>query len=275
MNGDNMHKLDIEKYNMRTDLIVDQEDKFIISDKERFFKDIKVINSKSKKYKYTTIFFNDVTDKTSFLNLQEVLKDELYNFLDIKKDDVILVIGLGNKYATPDSLGPNTMDKILVTRHIFLTCDVEEGYSNVSVYKPDVIGNTGIESISIIKSIIKEIKATKVIIIDSLKASRLERLTKTIQITNSGIHPGSGISNDRGEISKETVGCEVIAIGIPTVVDIKTIIESKTNETSNDNENFIVTPTNIDFLIEKLSNLLGNTLNIIFHKNYLRQINKD
>ena len=275
MNGDNMHKLNIEKYNMRTDLIVDQEDKFIISEKERFFKDIRVINSKSEKYKYTTIFFNDVTDKYSYLNLQDVLKSELSTYIDIKKDDVILVIGLGNKYATPDSLGPNTMDKILVTRHIFLTCDVEEGYANVSVYKPDVIGNTGIESISIIKSIIKEINATKVIIIDSLKASRLERLTKTIQITNSGIHPGSGISNDRGEISFETVGCEVIAIGIPTVVDIKTIIENKTKKQSYDNENFIVTPTNIDFLIEKLSNLLGNTLNIIFHKNYLRQINKE
>lgn len=274
MNGDNMHSLNIEKYNMRTDLIVDQEDKNIINEKERTFKDIKIINSNNKKYNYTTIFFNDITDNISFRNLQEVLKDELSNYLKIKKDDIILVIGLGNKYATPDSLGPNTMDKILVTRHIFLTCDVEEGYTNVSVYKPDVIGNTGIESISIIKNIINDIKPTKVIIIDSLKASKLERLTKTIQITNSGIHPGSGISNDRGEISKDTMNCDVIAIGVPTVVDIKTIIEDNTNKLHN-NDNFIVTPTNIDFLIEKLSSLLGNTLNILLHKNYLRQINKD
>lgn len=273
MNGDNMHKLNIEKYNTRTDLIVDQEDKMIIEEKERIYKDIKIVNCKNNKYNYTTIFFNDITDKDSFLNVQKVLMEELSKYIDLKENDRFLLIGLGNNYATPDSLGPSTMDKILVTRHIFLIGDVEEGYSNVSVYKPDVIGNTGIESISIIKNLIKEIKPTKTIIIDSLKASKLERLTKTIQITNSGIHPGSGISNDRGEISRDTINCEVIAIGIPTVVDINTILESKTKNKIKDN--FIVTPTSIDFLIEKLSSLISSSLNILLHKNYLRQINKD
>ena len=267
MNGDNMHKVDIKDKNIRTDLIVDREDKKIEKTTRRAYKDIKIVNSKTKDNNYTTIFFNDVTDKNSFLDVQEVLIKELSKYLNIKKDDKILVIGLGNKYATPDSLGPTTIENILVTRYLFLLGEVEEGYTNVSVYKPDVIGNTGIESIGIIKSIIKEVTPTKVVVIDALKANKLDRLTKTIQITDSGIHPGSGISNDRGEISKKTMNCEIIAIGIPTVVDINTIVESKTDIDFKNDENFIVTPTNIDFLIERLSNLLSSTLNIIFHKN--------
>ena len=125
------------------------------------------------------------------------------------------------------------------------------------------MGNTGIESIAIIKSIVKDINPTKIIIIDSLKASNKERLIKTIQITNSGINPGSGINNSRGEISKKTIGCDVVAIGIPTVVDMSTNVK----------ENFIVTPTNIDFVIERLSSLIASSLNKSLHKNYNRQIN--
>lgn len=270
-----MHNIQVPDYNIRTDLIVDQENNAKIKTTSRKYQDVKVLLSKDKDYNYTTIFFNDITDKTNFLSLQKVLKEELDKYLKITTKDKILVIGLGNKYATPDSLGPTTIEKVLVTRYLFLLGDVEQGYSNVSTYKPDVIGNTGIESINIIKNLIQDIKPTKVVVIDALKANKLERLAKTIQITNSGIHPGSGISNDRGEISKKTMNCEIIAIGIPTVVDIKTIIESKTQNNLNVKDNFIVTPTNIDFLIEKLSYLLGNTLNIIFHKNYLRQITKE
>ena len=147
---------------------------------------------------------NDITDTTSYYNLEKVLVEELSKYIKLKKDDRFLVIGLGNAKSTPDSLGPLTIDKVLPTKYLFDLGDVEEGYSNVSIYKPDVIGNTGIESITIIKSIIKEINPTKVIIIDSLKASNIDRLTKTIQITNSGINPGSGINNNRGEISNKT-----------------------------------------------------------------------
>lgn len=275
MNGDIMHKVNIDEYNMRTDLIVDQENKNIKSKEIYKYKDISVINSKNEKHNYTTIFFKDITDKNAYLNVQKVLKEELSKYINVKKKDKFLIIGLGNKNATPDALGPNTMDKILVTRHLFLLGDVSDDYSNVSIYKPDVIGNTGIESIGVIKSLIKEISPTKVIIIDSLKASKLERLSKTIQITDSGIHPGSGISNDRGEISKKTMNCDVIAIGIPTVVDINTIVQSSTKKSVDLEDNFIVTPTDIDFLTEKLSTLLASTLNILLHKSYLRQINKE
>ena len=130
------------------------------------------------------------------------------------------------------------------------------------------MGNTGIETSKIIKSLIKEIKATKVIIVDSLKTNNMNRLGKTIQITDQGIFPGSGIYNNIKEISKKTVGCDVIAIGIPTVLDIKSLVSE-----IDENENYIVTPTNIDFLILKLSLLLSNGLNISLHKNFIRQNN--
>ena len=119
---------------------------------------------------------------------------------------------------------------------------------------------TNRQTIRFWKSIVEKINPTKVIIIDSLKTNNLSRLAKTIQITDQGISPGSGIGNKRKEISKNTIEKEVIAIGIPMVVDIKNIINTK--------ESMIVTPTNIDFLVEKLSILIGNGINISLHKNF-------
>lgn len=260
-----MHKINLDDNLVRTDLLLEKKTKHKNINEEDF-DDIKVITTKESNYYYTTIYFNDITDINSYYNLEKIFIKELSKYIKIKENDVFLVIGLGNSKSTPDSLGPLSIDKILPTKYLFDLGDVEEGYSNVSIYKPDVIGNTGIESITIIKSIIKEVNPTKVIIIDSLKASNIERLTKTIQITNSGINPGSGINNNRGELSKKTINKEVIAIGIPTVVDIKSLIKDDSKES------FIVTPTNIDFVIERLSTLISKTVNINLHKNYNRQL---
>ena len=257
-----MHKININDNYIRTDLLYEQKN-IKNTNSETYYKDIKLVSQKDKKNDYSTIFFEDITDYESYLNLQKVFTKELIKYINIKENDIVLIIGLGNIKSTPDSLGPLTIDKLLPTRYLFELGDVEEGYTNVSIYKPDVMGNTGIESIAIIKSIVKDINPTKIIIIDSLKASNKERLIKTIQITNSGINPGSGINNSRGEISKKTIGCDVIAIGIPTVVDMSTNVK----------ENFIVTQTNIDFVIERLSSLIASSLNKSLHKNYNRQIN--
>ena len=257
-----MHKININDNYIRTDLLYEQKN-IKNTNSETYYKDIKLVSQKDKKNDYSTIFFEDITDYESYLNLQKVFTKELIKYIKIKENDIVLIIGLGNIKSTPDSLGPLTIDKLLPTRYLFELGEVEEGYTNVSIYKPDVMGNTGIESIAIIKSIVKDINPTKIIIIDSLKASNKERLIKTIQITNSGINPGSGINNSRGEISKKTIGCDVIAIGIPTVVDMSTNVK----------ENFIVTPTNIDFVIERLSSLIASSLNKSLHKNYNRQIN--
>lgn len=249
--------------NLYTDLITEKK---IITGKEKIINknnNLKVLKTTLNNNKYTTITFNDISTKNNYLEVQNILIKELKEYIKLKENDIILVIGLGNSKSTPDSLGPSVIDNVLVTRYLFLSNSIDKGYSNVSSFIPNVMGNTGINSIKIIKNIIKEIKATKVIIIDSLKTSNLDRLVKTIQITNEGISPGSGINNNRGEISKKNMHTEIIAIGVPTVVDIKTIIKEK--------ENIIVTPTNIDFIIEKLSILIGNSINISLHKNFIRQ----
>ena len=260
---------------IRSDLVLEQNTKELVVEERREENHIKIVECRDHKYQYSTIYFQDITDYQDYHNLQNVLQKELKKYIKVIENDQILVIGLGNSKSTPDSLGPLTLEHILVTRHLKNFGEIEEGYSNVCIYKPDVSGNTGIESTSIIKNIIKEIKPSKVIMIDSLKANDLNRLTKTIQITSKGMNPGSGIHNDQGELSKKTLGVEVISIGIPTVVDIKTIIETTTNAKIQVKDNFIVTPTNIDFVIEKLSYLLGDTMNQILHKNYLRQNNKE
>lgn len=249
-----MHKIDLSNKNIYTDLIFEKESiktKSKIIDK---FNNLKIQSNSN----CTTIFFEDITDKDNYLKVQNTFINELNKYININSKDIILVIGLGNRNSTPDSLGPTTIDNILVTRHLFLLKNIEKGYSNVSKIIPNVMANTGIETSRIIKSIIKEIKATKVIIIDSLKTNNIDRLVKTIQITNRGISPGSGIGNNREEITKKNMNTEIIVIGVPTVVDIN---------------GYIVTPTNIDFIIEKLSILLGNGINISLHKNFNRQNN--
>lgn len=267
-----MHTINTDNLNLRTDLVIEQD---FTSKKEEIkeLEGITLTTTTIKENKYTTITFSDVTDKDNFKNVQNVFVEELKKYLNISKKDSFLVIGLGNSNSTPDSLGPKTLDNILVTRHLFLLGDTDPNYSIVSKFKPSVTGETGIETISVLKSIIKESEATKVIIIDSLKASKVERLNKIIQITNSGIHPGSGINNNRGEVSKKTMNKEIIAIGIPTVVDVKTIVEDIIKENITLKENLIVTPTNIDFTIEKLSLLIGNGINIALHKDFKRQNN--
>ena len=260
-----MHEIDLNKKDLRTDLILEKQYKNLEC-KTTKYKDIEIITTKYKNNNYTTIYFNDATDKDNYLNLEKVLIKELKKYINIKENDTILVVGLGNSKSTPDALGPSTIDSILVTRHLKLLNVLDKDYSVVSTFKPSVMGTTGIESIDLIKNIIKDIKATKVIVLDALKASKIERLVKTIQITDSGIHPGSGINNNRGEISKNTMETDVISIGIPTVVDIKTILESILEEEIELDENLILTPTDIDYQIEKLSKLLSISINKTLHK---------
>lgn len=268
-----MHTINTNNLNLHTDLVIEQDLTNKIQEKHHKYEDIDVTVTTLGTNKYTTISFTDITDKDNFKKVQNIFIKELKSFLDLKTEDIFLVIGLGNSNSTPDSLGPQVVDNILVTRHLFLLGDVEESYSNVCKFKPSVTGDTGIETTAILKSVIKESKATKVIIIDSLKASKVSRLNKIIQITNSGIHPGSGINNNRGEVSKKTMNAEIIAIGVPTVVDVKTIIEDLLKEEVTLNENLIVTPTNIDFIIEKLGLLIGNGINITLHQDFKRQNN--
>ncbi len=297
-----MHTIDLDKYSLRTDLIIDKKDFQALVTKKYNEDSISVIRSSSNngKKNYVTINFTDVTDKDNFQKVENIFIRELKRFikpLNLKEKDSVLVIGLGNDKITPDSLGPLTIDNILVTKYLFNIGDVEKGYQNVCSFKPSVTGTTGIETIKMLKSLAKVSEAKCLIIIDALAASTLDRVNKTIQITDTGIHPGSGVNNNRGEVSKKTLNIPVIAIGIPTIVDAKTIVIdsfSKLNSFFEDkginvlgsiqdlekedfkilldevlkDDTLMVTPKEVDFVMEKLSLLLANGINKTLHKNF-------
>ena len=182
---------------------------------------------------YTTIYFDDVTDKDNFNEVEKIFKNELAKMFEIEhitKDKSCMIIGLGNSKSTPDALGPKTSQKIIVTKHIYeLVGYLEEGYRICSSFIPGVMGTTGIETSDIIKGIMTYSKPDFLIIIDALASDSIDRVCKTIQITNAGINPGSGIGNSRKEISKDILDIPVIAIGIPMVVDAVTIVSDTIN----------------------------------------------
>jgi spore protease len=160
--------------------------------------------------------------------VEEIFAKEFAYFLEgsgIKKTDSCLVVGLGNWNVTPDALGPMVCENLLVTRHLFQLQpeNVEEGYRSVSALSPGVMGLTGIETSDIIFGVVEKSKPDFVIAIDALASRSIERVNSTIQISDTGIHPGSGVGNKRKELSKETLGIPVIAIGVPTVVDAVSI----------------------------------------------------
>ena len=228
-----MHEIDLSKYNIRSDLIIENNFKKYLQDsytENNIQVDYVKLNKNNILNKtegdYITISFEDITDKTNFSNVLNILIKELKRILkltNIKSDDKVLIIGLGNNKSTPDSLGYEVLKNITVTRHLFIL-DKVEGYRNISILEPNVFGNTGIESQDIIMGVVKATKPDFIIAIDSLAAFSIDRMQRTIQITNTGISPGSGIGNNRGEISKNILKIPVIAIGVPTVVSSIVIV---------------------------------------------------
>lgn len=179
----------------------------------------------------------------------------------------ILVIGIGNSQITPDALGPKVAEGILATRHISSSLKKELGLENlnsVSVLSPGVLGQTGIELYELIAGAVQTVKPDLVIAVDALAARRLSRLGCTVQISNTGITPGSGVDNARREISLKTLNVPVVAVGIPTVVDAHTLISDLGGTVGADfkeSENMIVTPKGIDLMIDRAAELLSFSLN--------------
>ena len=225
----------------------------------------------------------------------EILTNELKKIIDMHTDKQgdILIVGLGNIYVTPDALGPKVINEIDVTRHIikYLPQYVEEGTRPVSAISPGVLGTTGIETVEILKGIVDNTKPKLLIVIDALASRSIERISSTIQISDTGIVPGAGVGNTRQEISQGSLGIPVVAIGIPTVVDLGTIIDegldifiTKLQEKAESNEylnklkeqdnyeeikealapndyNMIVTPKEIDDLIENMKDVIARGIN--------------
>ena len=232
------HEVDLKNSILRTDLAVE----LVKSKPTKQIDDIKITNItlneqeakeiNKKEGNYTTIEFEDVTDSENQNKLIQIFTEELKTMLknqNIKDDDMCLVLGLGNEKSTPDSLGPLVVSKTLVTNYIYLYGSLDEGFRRVCAISPGVMGETGIETSDLLKSIVDTIKPNFVITIDALAASSVERVNKTIQMTDSGINPGSGVGNKRKEISKEILGIPTIAIGVPTVVDAASIVSDTIN----------------------------------------------
>ncbi len=250
---------DLSKYNVRTDLAIELVEEGIETKEEGNIKvtSITLNEEKGKSINkkagiYTTIEFPDITDYDNSEKIKTIFKKELQNLLkkeNIKEKNTCLIIGLGNEKSTPDALGPLTIQNIIVTNHLYIYGELDEGFRRVYAISPGVMGETGIETSDLIKGIISEIRPDFIITIDALAASSIERLNKTIQMTNAGINPGSGVGNKRKEISKDTLGIPVIAIGVPTVVDAVSIVNDTIHYMY---KNFAYTKANIHNPANKL-----------------------
>lgn len=345
MIGENMkHEIDLKNYTIRTDLVVDllgeeeldgvEVEKQVHGEVETT--DVRITKKENplnkKMGRYVTIFFSDVTDKKNAKEVEDVFLSVFKDFLEqegMTKEKKALVVGLGNIDSTPDSLGPRVAKQILVTRYLFELDGVEpeKGYRNVASFIPGVMASTGYESGDMIESLIHTFHPDFLVVIDALASSAISRVNRTIQITDTGILPGSGIGNKRKELSKEGLGIPVISIGVPTVIDAivlvsdtiqylfqhfsyhkdfyhKTKLAPITSIDTKDYEehlsyeekekllgqighlseeelqelifevltpigyHMVVTPKEVDFVIDKLGKIVANGINRAFHQNF-------
>ena len=207
------------------------------------------------------------------LKLNEYLK-ELIN-----TNEPVMVVGLGNLYVTPDALGSKVVNSIEVTRHILKLAKemIDSNTREVSAICPGVMGNTGIQTSEIISSVSNIVKPKYIIVIDSLMSKSIKRVGASIQLSNTGITPGSGITGFNSAIDKESTGATVISLGVPMVVDMATITNDTLSKIENnedeqgeryykianilDTENYIVTPKDIDELIQIMSEIISESIN--------------
>ncbi|MDR0984067.1 MAG: GPR endopeptidase [Ruminococcus sp.] len=212
-----------------------------------------------KKGRYVTLMADELSKFTeNFKEMSIELAEEIQKF--VKTDGLCLVVGLGNIEITPDALGPRVAQKVLATRHLKEELGEEDDFLTslrpVSVLATGVLGQTGIETAEIVGAMCKTLKPSLVIVIDALACLDVERLGTTIQISDSGISPGSGAFNKRRELSEETLGVPVTAIGVPTIVSLQSLLKQTQHG------DMLVTPRDIDKLILRASELIGLSINL-------------
>ncbi len=308
------------KINFRTDLALERRDIFkksnnldeidgidaeekVIDENLKVSK-VKITNSNGEQAigkpigDYITIDIKNlkIAEEEEIQKSAEILSNELKQIIDkhIDYKDDILVAGLGNLHVTPDSLGPKVVSDIDITRHIikYMPQYIDENARPVSALSPGVLGTTGIETLEVLEGVIDKIKPKMLIVIDALASRSIERISSTIQLSDTGIVPGAGVGNTRKELSKNTLGIPVIAIGIPTVVESAVLVndcldlfieklqeEAKSNEYLNNlkeqdnyeeikealnpyDYNMIVTPKEIDELIKNMASIVARGINL-------------
>ena len=209
----------------------------------------------------------------------KVLAEELKALIPFNYYLKVLVVGLGNEKVTPDSLGPFTVDKVKITSHLFRIYGADGDFemANVSGFNPSVTGITGMETAEVIEKVVSLVKPDVVVAIDALAAKNIERMSTTIQISDTGIEPGAGMGNRRKAINEETLGCKVISIGVPTVIDSNNIIieamekmgcveeDTLKKYMESRSDDMVVTSTDIDEIIKDFSDIISNAINITLH----------
>lgn len=315
----------LENYNIRTDLALETRERFVSDhveipgvsveetyDEEREIRTTRVVVETENGAKmmgkpvgtYLTIEAPNmaVSDEDYHREISKKLAEDIKELVPERKEEVsVLVVGLGNREVTPDALGPYVADHLHVTRHIVkeygkYAMGKDQVYL-VSAVVPGVTGQTGMETLEIVKGIVEETEPDFVVAIDALAARNSKRLNRTIQITDTGICPGSGVGNHRLALNSETLGVKVIGIGVPTVVDAVTIVNDtmenfivalessellksvgETLRSYNDAEKqelireliaphlngMYMTPKNIDDTIKRVSFTISEALNILF-----------
>lgn len=273
-----------DKMNIRTDLALERAEfcKNGISDvkiDEEKFGEITVLrmeiesdraakDMEKPKGKYTTLTVPRFSENAGLdRECATFIAKELRRLLPPKTRSV-LVAGLGNTNITPDALGPKVAERIIATRHISREMTKELGLGRllpVSVLAPGVLGQTGIETGEIIRGTADRVAPSAVIVVDALAARGLSRLGCTVQMCDTGICPGSGVGNSRKEISERTLGVPVIAIGVPTVVDVRTLLYDIGVEKNCESE-MIVTPKEVDMMIDRAAELIAVGINKCLQK---------
>ena len=224
-------------------------------------------------------------DEDYHREISEEISTHLRKLIDLKKEKSVLVVGLGNAAITADALGPHVVDNLLMTRHIIKEYGLRgikhEKMHRISGIAPGVMAQTGMETAEIVQGIVSETKPDVVVAIDALAARSVRRLSRTIQITDTGIHPGSGVGNHRNGLTEENLQVKVIGIGVPTVVDAATIVHDSMAhlldalEETEQKEfldemiapnlySMFVTPKDVDETIKYLSFTISEGLNSAF-----------
>jgi len=311
------------KYNFRTDLAIETREAYqkatqndipgvdVTTDEKDDVKitRVKVVNEEGANEigkpigNYITLEVPKIEEDDPEVNekIYKILAKELKTIIGDNKNEAVLVVGLGNSNVTPDALGPKVISYLEVTRHIieFAPEYLTKPVRSVSAISPGVLGTTGIETSEIIRGVIDRVKPDLVIAIDALASRKLERISTTIQIADTGINPGSGVGNKRIPLSRETLGIPVIAIGVPTVVDAATMANDtielmleniqkmgsqngvnydKINEMDQDEKysmikqvltpyvgDLVVTPKEIDAIIGNVSEVVAHGINYALH----------
>lgn len=280
---------------------------------------VKIIDKRGEKIigkpmgTYTTIeapglrhFDQDLQDEVS-----KTMAKELTDIIKLEKDKTALVVGLGNWNVTPDALGPKVVSRLMVTRHLkqMMPEEIDEGIRPVCALSPGVLGITGIETSEIIQGVVKKIKPDIIIVIDALASRKMQRVSTTIQIGDTGISPGSGVGNKRMGLTKAILGVPVVAIGVPTVVDAATmandtidlVLDTMIKESGGGGQfynmlksidkdekyrliqevlspylsDLMVTPKEVDSIIDSVSKIIANGINIALHPSInLKDVNR-